>query len=116
MEASVIIIKCPQHKRAFGARVQRMNDGDWWRTWAFPIDLKLATGEGYTNNMVRGSLCTTSEYPGCPHCKTHGFVQCGSCQKLSCYNGESALQCQWCGILMNNIVAGDSFDVSGDAF
>ena len=43
IEAAVITAKCSKGKRTYGIRIQKMEDGDWWRTWAFPIDEKRAS-------------------------------------------------------------------------
>jgi hypothetical protein len=113
MEANVIIIKCSKPNKAFGARVEKMEDGDWWRTWAFNISAKKASSEGYINNSVIGNLYCTEDYPGCPHCGTTGFIQCHKCNKLSCWNNEERLVCPWCGAELDNIVtATDKFNVS----
>lgn len=117
MEANILLIRCAKAKRAFGVRIQKMKDGDWWRTWAFKISEKSASSEGYEKNNVQGNLYETEEYPGCPHCGTKGFVQCNKCHKLTCWNGETVLNCQWCGNVMDNIVtATEKFNVSGDKF
>lgn len=113
MEAEVILAKCPKNNRTYGMRTQKMSDGDWWRTWAFPINEKKAHNEGYDITEVKGGLNPMEEYPGCPYCGTKGFVQCGRCRKLSCYNGEEQIVCKWCGNLMSNFVTSESFDVSG---
>ena len=117
VEANIILVKCLKAKKTFGMRVQKMNDGDWWRTWAFKIKESNAQSEGYDKNKVVGNLYSTEEYPGCPHCGTHGFVQCHKCKKLTCWDGETSLKCQWCGETLENIVtATEKFDVSGDKF
>lgn len=114
MEASVILAKCPNRGgRLFGMRIQKMQDGDWWRTWAFPIDEQRAKGEGYDVREARGSLNALASYPGCPYCKARGFVQCGRCHKIICWNNEEQMTCPWCGNHMASIVTADSFDVSG---
>lgn len=114
MEATVIVFKCPQRKKILGVRTQKMNDGDWWRTWSFPIDERRAHNEGYDETKVQGNLYHTSEYPGCPYCGTYNFVQCNRCHKISCWNGEESLPCLWCGNNMDNIVtATEKFSVSG---
>lgn len=114
MKASVILIRCSRNKSVFGARTQQMNDDDWWRTWAFAIDEDRANREGYDLETVKGNLYCTDEYPGCPYCGTKSFVQCNKCGKLTCWNGETILDCQWCGNHMDNIVeASDKFTVSG---
>lgn len=47
MKATVIPGRCSNEKKLFGMRTQRMSDGDWWRTWSFPIDETKAKHEGY---------------------------------------------------------------------
>ena len=114
MEAAVIVGKCPKRSQMYGMRTEKMNDGDWWRTWAFTIDEKRAHNEGYDATPVQGNLYYTEEYPGCPYCKTKLFVQCNKCKKLTCFNNEKELLCQWCRNNMNNIVtATEKFNVSG---
>lgn len=114
MEATVIMQICSQKKRHFGVRVQKMQDQDWWRTWAFEIDERRAKQEGYDVTPVQGNLNCTEEYPGCPYCGSFGFVQCGRCKKISCWNGETSMTCAWCNARLNNIVtATDAFTLSG---
>ncbi len=114
MEAVVILEKCSKNRRAFGVRTQKMEDGDWWRTWAFPIDENRARSEGYDLTPIQGNLYRLEEYPGCPYCGAYNFVQCGRCHKISCWNGEKALTCPWCENHMTNIItATDKFELSG---
>ena len=114
MEATVILAKCPKTREAYGMRTQKMEDGDWWRTWAFKISSNRAKSEGYDLNKIKGNLYHTSTYNGCPYCGSFGFVKCGKCQKLTCYNNETSLTCQWCGNQMTNITAAeDGFELSG---
>lgn len=114
MEAAVLLAKCGKRNRIYGIRTQKMSDGDWWRTWAFPIDEHRAESEGYDLTVVQGNLFYTEEYPGCPFCGTKNFVMCNKCHKISCWNGESRLECPWCGNDMNNIVtATEKFNLSG---
>lgn len=117
MEANVILMRCARVSKSYGVRIQLMEDGDWYRTWAFPINEKAARVEGFDKTPIRGNLFVIDEYPGCPYCGTKDFVQCGKCSKLTCYNGEESYKCQWCGQVMNNIVsATDKFELSGGAF
>lgn len=114
MNAAVLLAKCSKRNSIYGIRTQQMADGDWWRTWAFPIDEKRAGKEGYDVTSVQGNLYTTKTYPGCPYCGGTNFVQCNSCHKISCWNGEESLKCPWCGTLMTNIVVTtEKFNVSG---
>lgn len=114
MEANVILVRCNKHQKIYGTRIQRMQDGDWWRTWAFPVSEKRAKNEGYDQQEVRGNLFATEEFPGCPYCGAKRFVQCNKCKKLTCWNGAKKLKCEWCGNNMDNIVAAtEKFSVSG---
>lgn len=117
MEVNILLIQCPSHHTAFGVRIQKMEDGDWWRTWAFPIKPRQAQNEGYDETQVKGTLKATKEYPGCPHCGARGFVQCCSCMKISCWRGEETLVCPWCKTKMTSIASTTSkFDVTGGKF
>lgn len=117
MEANVILIKCLKSKKTLGVRIQKMSDGDWYRTWAFKINENQAKREGYDKNDIKGNLYVTEEYSGCPYCGTNGFVQCNKCHKLTCWNDETTMTCQWCGSVMSNIVeATDKFSVSTNQF
>lgn len=117
MEASILLVKCPNNRKTFGVRIQKMNDGDWWRTWAFKLNETQAKSEGYDRTQAVGNLYSTEDYPGCPYCGTDGFVQCHNCHKISCWHGESSLKCAWCGETMNNIVsATEKFTVDSGKF
>ncbi len=117
MEANILLMKCPKTKKTYGVRIEKKSDGDWYRTWAFPIKERQAKSEGFDKTQVAGNLYPTEEYPGCPHCGSMNFVQCGKCKKISCWNGEENLHCDWCGTEMTNIVtATEKFNVSGDKF
>lgn len=117
MEANILLVKCPPKKKMFGVRIQKMSDNDWWRTWAFELNAEQAKNEGYDATKVQGNLNALDEYPGCPYCGTYGFVQCGKCEKISCWNGESSMVCPWCNTNLTNIVtATDKFEVTGGAF
>lgn len=98
MEASIVIMKCSATKGFVGVRVQKMEDGDWHRTWAFKVNPKTANREGYDQTRIRGSLCSTPEYPGCPHCGNQSLYYCSRCDHIVCYNGtDSYVTCPWCG-------------------
>ncbi len=113
MKAAVILTKCPKANRIFGMRTELRSDGDWYRTWAFPIREERARQEGYDTTPVRGHLTATEEYPGCPFCKTMAFMQCGACQKLSCWNGETEVVCPWCNARLTTTTYADMFSVDG---
>ncbi len=113
MEATVIIQKCPSNHRFFGVRTQKMNDGDWWRTWSFVIDERRAHREGYDETPILGNLYETEDYPGCPYCGSHNFVVCVHCKRISCWNNESRFKCSWCSRESNVVTATEKFNLSG---
>lgn len=113
LEANVILGKC-YNKELYGMRVQKI-DGDWMRTWAFPIKAGAAQDEGFDNVKISGSFFSTKEYPGCPYCEQDDFIVCGACKKISCYHGEEISVCQWCGN-SSAVSSSDSLDVSGGGY
>ncbi|MDR2783642.1 MAG: hypothetical protein LBB48_07390 [Treponema sp.] len=119
LNAKVIMAKCSSTNKAFGIRIEQRGR-DWVRTWAFPIDERKAKREGFDANTVSGSMDADDEYPGCPHCGSDGFVQCG-CEKIGCAGGvrdhgdHADYTCPWCGedIELEDV---SSFDVKGGGF
>lgn len=95
MEAKVILMKCNECDKIYGVRIEKYRD-DWYRTWAFPLDSKRASHEGYDKNKITGNLYPTDDYPGCPYCGAVRFLKCGTCGKLSCWNGQEKIKCPWC--------------------
>ena len=78
MEAKVILMKCPETKKVYGVRIEKY-EGDWYRTWAFPLDSRKAAHEGYDREKITGNLYPADEYPGkkvvqCPWCGTRGRI------------------------------------------
>ena len=113
-EARVIMCKC-KNRESYGIRVEKMNN-DWFRTWSFKISEQSAKNEGYIDEKIQGSFEATSEYPGCPYCKTYGFVLCGVCGKLSCWSpGTGIFSCSWCGNSGETIEA-ETFSVDGKSY
>ena len=113
MEAKVIVMKCSD--RPFGVRIQRMENGDWYRTWAFRLNEKTAEREGFDRETVHGSLHATAGYPGCPDCGSRNFFLCYACGKASCWHGETNPSCSWCGRRLT-LKTVEAFDISGDSF
>jgi hypothetical protein len=119
LNAKVIMAKCSKTQKSFGIRIEE-REGDWVRTWAFPIDENKAKREGYDANTVTGSMIGVDEYPGCPYCASKGFVQC-SCKKIGCDSGISRnaggakYSCPWCGN-EEKIQTVESFNVSGGGY
>ena len=113
VKAIIVLAKCPDHRKTFGMRTQQMSDGDWWRTWAFPIDEKRAAREGYGCESIHGNLYATDEYPGCPYCGAISFVQCHKCHRFSCWDGRELFNCPWCGATGRTVTATQRFEATG---
>ncbi|MCL1789227.1 MAG: hypothetical protein FWG33_02620 [Oscillospiraceae bacterium] len=121
MEANVMLARCAEHKKLFGIRIERRN-GDWVRTWAFPIDETRAKHEGFDKTEISGSLDPTPEYPGCPYCKNIFLLQC-TCGKMICCEPNSgdeskkfSVSCEWCGALTEDIEYSDKISVNSGGF
>jgi hypothetical protein len=102
LNAKVVLCKCPKNhdgekaSRLFGMRIEEQNR-DWIRTWAFKIDAEKAHREGFDDEVTRGTMQPSSDYPGCPYCGTMGIAQC-ECGKIFCATtGKTTLTCPWCG-------------------
>ena len=95
--ATVICAKCAKKNKVFGIRTEKRTQ-QWYFTWAFAMSQESAKNEGYDKTIVPGNIAIDVTYPGCPYCKTKGFIQCSSCNKISCYDGESKrFTCGFCG-------------------
>lgn len=98
-DARVILARCQQNKKLFGMRIE--NQGTirkhWIMDWAFQIDEESARNEGFDSEKVMGNIDITIDYPGCPYCGSTGFVVCGNCGRLCCWNDGSYSTCAWCG-------------------
>ena len=117
VNAKVIMAKCSQTQRAFGIRIEQRG-AEWVRTWTFPLDEGKARREGYSAKstvLLRGE--PDSGYPGCPHCRDGGIVQC-ACGKIGCAGGVQETSkgekysCPWCGN-EGELEFSDSLDVAG---
>lgn len=113
-EASVILAKCASDK-LYGIRIEK-RDNDWVRTWAFKIKEEMAEKEGFDKINFTGSFYTNEEYPGCPYCGAKKCFVCGSCGKVSCYDGSDKVVCNWCGASGTAASDDGKMDVSGGGF
>lgn len=117
-EARVVIYQCNNSGKKFGVRVEKQN-GDWIRTWAFPVTPDMVAREKYEDQSpLSGKFFATTDFPGCPYCGAKGFFQCG-CGEMSCLETDNKLEvvtCTWCNSKGRLRVAESDFDVSGSAF
>lgn len=103
MKATVILQKCTYTQKLFGVRIQQMDDGEWYRTWAFPIEEASAKRERYDATKIMSILPADPEYPGCPYCGSKGSFYDSNCGKLACYRGESSITCPWCNMTYDDL-------------
>lgn len=105
MKAAIILQKCTYTGKTFGIRVQQMEDGEWYKTWAFPIDEKTAQQEDYGTEQIRSMLPALAEYPGCPYCGGKRDFYDGNCGHLSCIRDETVFTCPWCNVTYRELVS-----------
>lgn len=48
--------------------------------------------------QIEAEFGTAADYPGCPGCGASGFVRCGQCTKLACWESSwEVFHCPRCG-------------------
>ena len=113
-QANVILAKC-RKDQLYGIRSEK-RDHDWVRTWAFSLQEDMAQKEGLDKVQLTGSFYTDDEYPGCPYCGAKKCFVCGSCGKVSCYDGSEKIVCNWCGASGKASADNSAMDVTGGGF
>ena len=113
-EANVILAKCKKDQ-LYGIRIEK-RENDWVRTWAFRLQEEMAEKEGFDKVQLTGSFYTDDDYPGCPYCGTKKCFVCGSCGKVSCYDGSDRVVCNWCGAAGRASKDDSAMDVTGGGF
>lgn len=113
MKATVILQKCTQTKKLFGIRVEELEGGEWYRTWAFPIDESRAGREGYQSTHIQSILPALRDYPGCPYCGSQRFFYDSNCQEISCFHGEERFTCPWCDQTYDVVTITEKLNLSG---
>lgn len=96
---NVVIIpaKCQRTGSMYGIRAEKTG-GAWHLNWSFPMPEDESARENFNENKISGKIVIDQEYPGCPHCGGKGFVHCGQCGKLSCWDEEDKnFTCHHCG-------------------
>ncbi len=114
-EAMVLLAKCTLTHKTYGMRTENAN-GQWLRTWAFPIAEESAKHENYDQSTISGNIVDSPDYPGCPYCGSKDVTVCSRCHHLSCLQAErNTAACEWCGT--SGIVAaysGQAISASND--
>ncbi len=114
-EATVAVCKCKETHKIYGVRFEKVSEGHWKYTWAFPMKESTAKREGYDGTLIDGLIEPAEEYPGCPYCGSRYFVVC-ACGKLNCnISTGNAFTCEWCGFTgFLTGYEGDGFQAGGD--
>lgn len=113
--AQVLVVKCAKNKKMFGMRLEEVQHRQWAINWAFPLSEKRASAEKFDRTKIEGSFNFTNEYPGCPYCGNTGVISCGSCGKLSCWDGKNnTATCGNCGKTMQISGTITEIDADGD--
>lgn len=110
--AQVVIAKC-RNGKPYGIRMEK-NGKSWSMTWAFPTDEGRSGREGYSSTAMQGNFTPAAGYNGCPYCGAKYFLLCG-CGKISCYNNEETVSCNWCGT-QGKAQKTDNLSVNGSTF
>ena len=100
--------------------MERTAPAEWTLKESFAIQDSLVKGikvssagtDGYNQVAATGKFVFDSSYLGCPHCGATAFSQCGGCNRVSCWDGESRTgKCPWCG--KNTKVEGQIESIDG---
>ena len=99
-DGGVVLSKCARTKKTYGMTFIKEKNrlGEYWELiWGFPISEAMAGREGYDKTEITGDIRFGAEYRGCPHCGSPSYVKCGTCHKISCWNGsDQTVHCPWC--------------------
>lgn len=103
IEAQVLLARCMENKSLYGITIEKKNDNTWDMKYSYPISETRAKSEGFDKTVITADVIADPCYKGCPNCGRRGFVRCGFCGKITCYDDEESLECGWCGRDLNNI-------------
>lgn len=108
----VIMASCQKTGKPFGIRTEKQGK-DYVMNWAFTLKEGASKREGFENNKVKGNIFMDDEYPGCPHCESMSWFQCGRCAHFVCMKGdEKIVKCPDCGN-EGELEVSDEFDLKG---
>lgn len=73
-------------------------NGYGWSLVGASFARRPTSSPGFPGEEVQGSFELSSDYQGCPGCHADGFVRCGRCAELGCYDTSwPQFQCASCG-------------------
>lgn len=96
--AEIFTMKC-RNGGLVGLRTEERGPGNWVVNWRFPID-RQAPSYSAASTEVKGSFSVDGDLDkACARCESTGFVKCGSCSELTCFEGGEGdmFTCAWCG-------------------
>lgn len=98
INAQIILCKCSKAQGIYAMRAEEALKNKWKINWAFAITAKRAQSEKYNSSQINGSFDLADEFPGCPFCGNMSFFSCGTCGKLTCWDGVTkTVKCAHCG-------------------
>jgi len=73
--------------------------GDWQLDQVQATEQPGTEGSSQSGVLsAEGRFYVADEFTGCPICQNLSFVQCGTCQNLTCWSGSSNFLCRYSGI------------------
>lgn len=88
-EMIAVMCRCGKSEKLFGIRFDTDNGKDWEVAWAFPLKEGADKREKGYAVSVKGNFEISTDYPHCPHCGNPTFFMCGTCGKLTCWDGKT---------------------------
>ena len=115
MNIAIITAKCNATRKLYGIRIEQ-NGNFIDCTDSFPLASSHADAK-YPEFNFHGELRLTSDFEGCPHCHQIGFIKCGTCGKISCWDSiTKKVTCPWCGVVVDIDMESRIDSVNGSQF
>jgi hypothetical protein len=73
-------------------------EGGCWNLASTALAPATATRAHTEESPMAGQFGISETYAGCAGCRADGYVRCGVCNELGCWNtAEPMFRCGWCG-------------------
>ena len=99
-EAVFYTLRCTKNKKEFYARYDYAFDNKWVLTYGLtelPEEDRMSSRRSENaKSTIDISLARTGPQYKCPYCGNRGFVRCGNCGKLTCYDYSGHFACAHC--------------------